>query len=171
MPKPAHPRPATSQSRALLHPRYWPTWLALGMLRLFEPLPFPVLVMLGRAVGSLLVVLPLSFVGIARRNLELCFPEKSAAERNAILRAHFHSVAIGLFETAMSWWSSAERIGRLTTLEGEEHSDAALGRGKGALLLGAHFTTLEIGARVLTDRRPTNIMYRPTRNLVLERFL
>jgi KDO2-lipid IV(A) lauroyltransferase len=117
------------------------------------------------------VNLPLGFVRIARRNLELCFPEKPAVERKAILRTHFHSVAIGLFETAMSWWSSDERIRKLSTLEGREHLDAALAKGKGAILLSAHFTTLEIGARALTARGPTNIMYRPTRNLVLERFL
>ncbi len=156
---------------ALLHPRYWPTWLALGTLRLFEPLPFPVLLALGRIFGSLLSRLPLSFVRIARRNLELCFPEKTAAERKSILHAHFQSVAIGLFETAMSWWSPDERIMKLGTLEGEEHLAAALARGKGVILLSAHFTTLEIGARNLTIRGPTNIMYRPTSNLVLERFL
>jgi KDO2-lipid IV(A) lauroyltransferase len=163
-------RPA-ARTWPLWHPRYWPTWLALGTLRAFEPLPFPVLLALGRILGALLVNLPLGFVRIARRNLELCFPEKPAVERKAILRTHFHSVAIGLFETAMSWWSSDERIRKLSTLEGREHLDAALAKGKGAILLSAHFTTLEIGARALTARGPTNIMYRPTRNLVLERFL
>jgi KDO2-lipid IV(A) lauroyltransferase len=158
-------------ARALLRPRYWPTWIALGLLRVFEPLPFSVLMLLGRGVGSVLPLLPLSFVRIARRNLELCFPEKSASERAAILRAHFRSVSIGLFETAMSWWSSDERIRGLGTLDGQEHLDAALARGKGVILLSAHFTTLEIGARSLTARGPTNVMYRPTSNLVLERFL
>jgi len=156
---------------SLLHPRYWTTWLALGMLRMFEPLPYSVLVMLGRFIGNVLAILPLSFVRIARRNLELCFPEKPAAERQRILREHFRSVGIGLFETAMSWWSSDERIRSLGALSGQEHLDAALARGRGAILLSAHFTTLEIGARSLTARGPTNIMYRPTSNLVLERFL
>jgi KDO2-lipid IV(A) lauroyltransferase len=156
---------------ALLHPRYWPTWIALGVLRLFVPLPYRLLLVLGRMLGSLLVVLPLGFVRIAKRNLELCFPEKSAEERQQILRAHFHSVGIGLFETAMSWWAADKRILRLTTVEGKEHLEAAFAKGKGAILLSAHFTTLEMGGRALTIRGPTNIMYRPTRNLVLERFL
>ena len=155
----------------LLKPRYWTTWLALGVLRLFEPLPFPILIGLGRVIGKLLAALPLSFVRIARRNLELCFPDKSADERQAILRKHFESVGIGLFETALSWWSSDERIRKLGTLTGQEHLDAALARGRGVILLSAHFTTLEIGARSLTARGPTNVMYRPTSNLVLERFL
>ena len=155
----------------MFHPRYWPTWIALGLLRLFEPLPYPLLLWLGRRLGDLLVILPLSFVRIARRNLELCFPEKTAEERQRILREHFRSVGIGLFETAISWWSPYKRILKLTRLEGEEHLQAALARGKGALLLSAHFTTLEIGACALVARLPTNIMYRPTSNLVLETFL
>ena len=155
----------------MFHPRYWPTWLALAILRVFEPLPFSFLVWLGRRIGGLLARLPLGFVRIARRNLELCFPELSPAERERILREHFRSLGIGLFETAISWWSSDARILELTRLEGEEHLRAALARGRGAILLSAHFTALEIGARALCVRIPTSIMYRPTRNLVLERFL
>lgn len=155
----------------LLHPRYWPTWLALGMLRVFEPLPFAVLVWLGRGIGSVLSRLPLSFVRVARRNLELCLPQLSPAERQRILREHFHSVGIGLFETALSWWSADERIRRLTQLEGLEHLETARAQGRGVILLSAHFTTLEVGARAICSRVPTNIMYRPTSNPVLERFL
>jgi KDO2-lipid IV(A) lauroyltransferase len=137
----------------------------------FEPLPYPFLVWFGRRIGGVLGRLPLSFVRIARRNLELCLPERSAPERERLLRAHFQSVGIGIFETAMSWWSSDERIRKLTRFDGEEHLQRALARGRGAILLSAHFTTLEIGARALCARIATNIMYRPTNNAVLERFL
>src|SRR5690606_27706555 len=102
---------------------------------------------LGRRLGGLLCRLPLPFVRIARRNLELCLPERSPEEREHLLREHFRSLAIGLFETAMSWWSSDRRILKLTQLEGKEHLEAALACGRGAILLSAHFTTLEIGAR------------------------
>jgi KDO2-lipid IV(A) lauroyltransferase len=161
----------TNQTARLIHPRYWPTWLMLGVLRVFEPLPYPLLVWLGRCIGSLLVLLPLPFVRIARRNIELCLTERSVDERERILRAHFQSVGVGIFETAIAWWSSDARIRKFTRLEGEEHLQAALARGRGAILLSAHFTTLEIGARALCARLATNIMYRPTNNEVLERFL
>jgi KDO2-lipid IV(A) lauroyltransferase len=156
---------------SLLHPRHWPTWLALATLRVFEPLPFALLVWLGRQVGTVAALLPLRFVRVARRNLELCFPQRSPKEREALLREHFRSVGVGIFETAISWWSSDARIRRLTHLEGREHLEAALSRGHGVILLSAHFTTLEIGARALCAQLPVNIMYRPTRNPVLERFL
>ena len=78
--------------------------------------------MAGTSHRRLLARLPLSFVRIARRNLELCLPERSPAEdASALLREHFRSVGVGIFETAISWWSSDERIVKLTRLEGEEH--------------------------------------------------
>lgn len=158
-------------NRALLHPRYWPTWLAIGTLRLLEPLPYGVLMAFGRGVGSLVSRLPLSFVRIARRNLQLCFPAETAAWRERVLRRHFQSVGMGLFETAIAWWGSNRRILELTQIDGMEHLEAALAQGKGAILLSAHFTPLEIGARAMCARRELSIMYRPTRNLALERFL
>jgi Kdo2-lipid IVA lauroyltransferase/acyltransferase len=155
----------------LLHPRYWPTWIAIGILRLLEPLPFPVLLWLGRRLGDFARMLPLSFVRIARRNLELCLPERTPEERENLLREHFHSLGIGIFETAVAWWSSNERILELTKIEGEEHLRAAFARGRGAILLSAHFTTIEIGGRALCARTTPNVMYRPAGNPVLERFL
>ena len=44
------------------------------------------------------------------------------------------------------------RLRRLIEFRGVEHLQAALDKGRGALMLSAHFTTLEIGARMLTAR-------------------
>lgn len=156
---------------SLLAPRYWPTALGLVLLRLFEPLPYPVLYGLGVALGTVLRRLPVRFVHNARRNLELCLPELTPRAREQLLDAHFRSLGISLFETAMAWWSSDARIRRLTELEGMDHLERALQAGHGAILLSAHFTTLEIGARALCARMPMNIMYRPTRNALLSHFL
>ncbi|HEY7377365.1 MAG TPA: lauroyl acyltransferase, partial [Steroidobacteraceae bacterium] len=78
---------------------------------------------------------------------------------------------ISMFETAMAWWSSDARIRRLAPVEGLEQLQQALQAGHGAILLSAHFTTLEIGARALAVAHPTSIMYRPTKNALLGRFL
>lgn len=158
-------------SLRLLAPRYWPTWLGLGLLRLCAPLPVPMLQFMGTLLGRLLCRLPLGFVHIAQRNLELCLPSLPAEQRAQLLKQHFGSIGIALFETALSWWASDQRIRRLSEVVGMEHLDAALARGRGAILLSAHFTTLEIGARALAARMPLNIMYRPTKNAVMERFL
>lgn len=157
----------------LLRPHYWPTWLAIGTLKALQPLPVAVLTVLGRALGSIAVRLPLSFVRISRTNMGICLPELSDQQRELLLKEHFKSLGIGIFETAIAWWGSKRRVGTLAQLEGVEHLRTALEGGRGAILLSAHFTTLEIGGRVLCDGLPgkANIMYRPTSNAVLERFL
>jgi KDO2-lipid IV(A) lauroyltransferase len=157
----------------LLRPHYWPTWLAIGTLKALQPLPVAVLTALGRALGSIAVRLPLSFVRIARTNMGICLPELSDRQRELLLKEHFKSLGLGIFETAIAWWGSKRRIAKLTELEGLENLRTALALGRGAILLSAHFTTLEIGGRVLCDvlGGEINIMYRPTANAVLERFL
>jgi KDO2-lipid IV(A) lauroyltransferase len=154
-----------------LHPKYWPTWLGIGLLRLFEPLPLAFLYLLGRGVGAFFFLFPTPFKRTARRNIELCLPELDAAARERILKDHFRGLGVALFETAVSWWSSNERIRHATLLEGLEHLEAARRAGRGALLLSAHFTTIEIGCRALAARLPLNVMYRPTKNELVGEFV
>jgi KDO2-lipid IV(A) lauroyltransferase len=154
-----------------LHPKYWPTWLGIGVLRLFEPLPVSFLYLLGRGVGRLVGLFPSSFKRIARRNIELCLPQLDATTRAKVLREHFAGLGCALFETAVSWWSSNERIRHITMMEGLEHLEAARRAGRGALLLSAHFNSIEIGCRALAARLPLNVMYRPTKNELIGEFV
>ncbi|HTU66852.1 MAG TPA: LpxL/LpxP family Kdo(2)-lipid IV(A) lauroyl/palmitoleoyl acyltransferase [Steroidobacteraceae bacterium] len=154
-----------------LHPKYWPTWFGLGVLRLFEPLPHALLYRLGRALGALVYLFPSPFKRTATRNIELCLPELDAAARTHILKEHFRGLGVALFETAISWWSSNERIRHLTQMEGLEHLETARRAGRGALLLSAHFNSIEIGCRALAARLPLNVMYRPTKNELIGEFV
>ncbi len=155
----------------LLAPRYWPTWVGLCILRLLAFLPYSWLVRVGSALGVLMRHLPLRFIRTARRNIELCMPELGAAEREKLLGRHFESLGIALLEVPFAWWSSAEDIDGIVNIEGREHIDAALKLGKGVILLTAHFTTLEMGGRILARVKPVSFLYRPTKNEVLARFL
>jgi len=154
-----------------LRPKYWLTWLGLGILRLFEPLPHSLLYLLGRGLGLFIHLFPTPFKRIARRNIELALPELDEATRRRILREHFAGLGCALFETAMSWWSSNERIRRITEMTGLEHLEAARATGRGVLLLSAHFNSIEIGCRALAARMPLNVMYRPTKNLLIGAFV
>ncbi len=156
---------------AYFHPKYWPAWLGLGVLRIFEPLPQGLLHYLGRGVGLLFHVFPTRFKRIARRNIELCLPELDTVTRKRILREHFAGLGNALFETAISWWSSDQRIRRLTYIDGMQYLRAAQETGRGVLLLSAHFNSIEIGCRALAARMPLNIMYRPTKNLLIGEFV
>jgi KDO2-lipid IV(A) lauroyltransferase len=151
----------------LLAPRYWLTWIGLGLLRLLALLPFPVMVFLGRLLGSGMRVLPLRFVRTARRNIELCLPELSPQERAKLLNKHFQSLGIALLEIPLAWWITPRRLAKIVDFQGAEHLQAALARNHGVILLTAHFTSLEMAGRILLSVAPVGFLYRPTKNAVL----
>lgn len=152
-------------------PRYWPTWLAIGMLRLIEPLPYASHLLIGRTIGRFARLLPLAHVRIARRNIELCLPELTPDARRVLLGRHFESLGIGLCETALTWWSDDKRVRSLAQVEGLDHLRRAVARGRGVILVGGHFTTIEIGTRILGTVVPLNVLYRPTKDEVLSDFM
>ena len=160
---------APAMRLGLFAPRYWATWVGLGVLRTLELLPYPAQRHIGSALGGLIRRLPLAYVRIARRNIDLCMPELSAAERGALVDRHFQSIGMALCETANTWWSSNERVRALAEVRGLEHLDAALAKGRGAIMIGGHFTTIEIATRILGTVVPLNVVYRPTKNELLSR--
>jgi Kdo2-lipid IVA lauroyltransferase/acyltransferase len=154
----------------LFGPRYWLTWLGLGLLRLVQLLPHGLLLTVGRVIGRLVRRLPLHYAEVARCNLALCLPELAASARERVLDEHFEALGMGLCESAMTWWGSDADITHLAQIEGVEHLRRALELGRGAILLTAHFTTLEIGARVLNSQVPLNAMHKRPKNQLLAHF-
>ena len=138
----------------LFMPRYWPTWTGIGLSYLLSLLPFTRLVTLGRAMGSAFRCLTRDLVCIARHNIQLCLPELRAATRERLLEKHFESLGMAVMEISLAWWSPPEKLGSIARIEGIEHLHAALSRGRGALLLTAHFTPIELAGRMLASVCP-----------------
>ncbi len=102
---------------------------------------------------------------ITRTNIRLCFPHYSKSDVRRLMRRNFHSSTMAIFESALSWWGSNDFFKKYSQIEGIEHVEAALKKGKGVLLLGAHYTTLEIGGRVTMQFFEQVIpTYKPARN-------
>lgn len=154
--------------RYFLHPRFWPLWLGLSLLWLIVQLPYGALLGLGRALGWLMYRVAGSRRKIATRNLQLCFPQMPAAEREQLLKENFASTGIAFFEMAMSWWWPREKLARLAHIEGIEHLQQAQAQGQGVILMAIHFTTLEIGAALLGQVHTIDGMYREHRNPVFD---
>ena len=95
---------------AFLHPRHWVTWAGLGLLWLLVQLPYPVLSRLGETIGKFSRRFLKRRERIARRNLELCFPDMTEAMRDAMIEKNFMSLGMGLFETGMAWFWPDRRV-------------------------------------------------------------
>jgi len=99
---------------------------------------------------------------IAAANIALCFPEFESRAQAQLLEANLRSTAVGLFETSLAWFARKDVTRRITQVDGIEHLHAALAHGRGALCLFSHFTSIEIGGRLLSEAlgRPMHQMVR-----------
>jgi len=150
-----------------LHPRYWPTWLGILVLRLSVFLPWKSQMALGAGLGAILYKFLPSRRKISCINIEIAFPELSQKERERINRQHFVSLGQGLFEAGLGWWGSANKIKDLTHTEGMEHLEKALKDGS-VILLGAHFVSIEMGGRIVAQHMPIHGVYRPHQNKLID---
>lgn len=156
---------------SLLHPRYWLLWLMLGLAYLLSWLPYSWLMALGRGLGLLTFKLLKSRRRIASRNLELCFPEKTATERAELLQENARQTGCALIETIIGWWWPDWRFKKLAHFDGFEHIQAELAKGKGVLLLATHMLHLEAAGRVIGLTHPSVGFYRPHNNALMEFFM
>ena len=146
-------------------PKYWPTWIGLGVLRVICLLPHRGALAVGRVIGRLAHRVGGSRRAIVRRNIELCFPQMTPAQRDALAYEHFKALGMSVIEMGLGRWASDEHLASITKITGLEYLKKANDAGKGVILLAAHFTTLEISGRVLAANVPPfDSVYRKNRS-------
>jgi KDO2-lipid IV(A) lauroyltransferase len=134
-------------------------------LRLICLLPHRVSLGIGRLIGRAAYLAGAERRAIVRRNIELCFPEKTAVERDLLVKRHFEALGMSIIEMGLGRWASDKALTAMTTIDGVEHLQAAVDAGKGIILLSAHFTTLELSGRVLSlNCPPFDAVYRKNRS-------
>lgn len=155
---------------SFLHPKYWHTWIGVGLMFLISLLPYRMQRFMGRKLGLLIMTFFKSRKTIAKRNLELCFPEMTGAERETLLKENFEHMGLALVETCMAWFWPAWRVKKHVTYKGFEQIDALKARKKGVLLVAVHSFNLEFGARAFGLHTTGYGVYRPNSNPVYDWF-
>jgi KDO2-lipid IV(A) lauroyltransferase len=114
----------------------------IGLMWLLHWLPLSVQAMIGRTLGRALYALGRSRRRIALRNLELCFPQWPASQREALAREHFQWLGRSLLERGLLWYAPRRRLERLIRVEGDiglaDRSD------KPVMWLAPHFMALDV---------------------------
>ena len=154
-----------------LSPRFWPMWCVIGVLRLVSLLPYHAQLRVGAGMGRLLMRINRNRMSVIDTNLARCFPEKSTCERDRIRYDCFRNIGISLIEMGLCWWWPPEKLKPLVEIRGKEHIDAAIAAGRGPILLTGHYTSLEIGGRLLTLFMPLQALYRTQRNALFDSYL
>jgi KDO2-lipid IV(A) lauroyltransferase len=135
-------------------------------------LPWKISMRVGRWIGSLVwLVLRPERKRVLYTNIRLCFPELSEQQQEELAKAHIHAAGQGVLEVAISWWAPDSRLKPLAHVTGLGHLQQAIARGKGVILLSAHFTSLEMGGRLLGLYTPFHVVYRSNENPMTEYLL
>ncbi|RAJ93808.1 lipid A biosynthesis lauroyl acyltransferase [Paraburkholderia caballeronis] len=134
-------------------------WLMVGLLRLLSVLPYGWVARAGGALGALLYRIPSRRKRIVLVNLNLCFPEKSDADRHVLGRAHFRHVLRSYLERGVQWFGSHRAIERLVQLE--SHIDLDDPDAPPTIFMGFHFVAIEVGCMLYSTRFPVTALYTP----------
>lgn len=149
-------------------PRYWLTWLILGVMRAVICLPFRWQQNMGKYLGRVMYYLASEKRRIAHINLQLCFPELDESARDALHKVCFENLGRMVIETGLSWWASDARLRGLYSIEGLEYIEQARSQQKPILLLSAHMSCTDIGARLLARHVRFQALYKRAKNPLFE---
>ena len=140
----------------------------LGLLWLLHPLPLALQAALGRGLGALLYRLAGARRRVALRNIELCFPEQSAAWREALARDHFGWLGRSLLERGLLWYASPARLAQLIHVDGDV--GLAERSPRPVMWLVPHFIGLDVAgaATQLFQQRQVGSIYQAQSNAVFD---
>lgn len=161
----------SQKNKHFLHPRYWSGWLLIAFFRVVAWLPWGLQKAVAWFLGSTLFYLARERRHIVDVNLRLCFPQWDAATRRQKTREVFLNNAMGLVETANGYYLSPEKLRSMVDIRGLDKLEAALARGKGVLLLGAHYSHLDLGGALISLAHPIYCIYRPHNNPLMDRYI
>lgn len=135
-------------SSSLLHPKYWVVWFSFGVLALLvNVLPYRILYFLGRVLGRACMKLAKNRCHIAKRNLELAFPDKSPDEIQQLIGENFKNTGLALIETGIAWFWPTWRFKQLLISDDMSEVTTFEKEIKGVLFCCTHMLNLEITGR------------------------
>jgi KDO2-lipid IV(A) lauroyltransferase len=156
-------------NRVLLHPRHWPSWILVGIIRLVGLLPFPLLWALGMGFGCLGFLLVSSRRRVALRNLAICFPNLTDGARRRFAFLHFGYLGVAAFSQGLIWGGSRLRLARIVIFRHRERFEGLRQRGGNLIVLAPHFVGVELGGTACTALlHPGMYMYQKIRDPVID---
>jgi Kdo2-lipid IVA lauroyltransferase/acyltransferase len=146
--------------------------VVLFALKVLGLIPLPLLRLLGIALGTIVSLLPLRESKVTRRNLALCLPSHSAAERKKLHRSSLQHVLMSVFELPKIWTRPyPELAAYLKEIHGAEILQAALDSGRGVLIAAPHLGAWELLNLFLAQQTELAILYRAPRQAWVEAVL
>lgn len=139
---------------------------------LIRIMPYRLALWKGSFLGLLVYYLWPGRRKLARQNLTEVFKDKQSAEVTALTKEVFRNIGRTLVEFVYSQNWDKEQLLKHIEIEGREYLDQALAKGKGVILLGAHFGNWEmLGQAVSASGYKVNVIARPLDNPLLDKIV
>lgn len=127
---------------------------------------------LGAFLGRLLWLFKLDPVRVTDINLQLCFPELSDSEREALVRKSLEETCKTAVEVGMAWeWPVEKCFEMIRSVEGKHLIDDAIAREEGILLLAPHLGNWELTGLYFSSMFNMAALYRPPKVKELEEYM
>jgi len=144
--------------------------LGIWFMRAIAHLPLGVVRAMGAGLGAFLYFVVIPRRRIAMRNLELCFPQWTKAQRRAVVWRHFIYFAQAWLDRSWLWHAPPEVVRKRLSLAGaidEIAGDAPV------ILFVPHFLGLDTGVTALTLLTPRRIMgvYTRQSNAIVDQWI
>ena len=154
-----------------LHPKHWPIWLLIGFFHLLVLLPHTWIMALGDRLGRLCYKHLHKRRYIGEVNIAHCFPELSPKEQAQLVEATMINMLKGFLEMSLTWWASDKKLQKISRVEGLEHIEKAEAEGRGVILIGMHYTTIEIASATMRPYRKVDIVYKDQKGDLVQHLL
>lgn len=123
-----------------------------ALVAAMRPVPLQLALALGRRLGDLARLASRGRCRVARENLRLAFGDAlSEAEARRIVRESFRHFGMFAVESMVFPYRSPQEIARRLTVDGAEHLEQALRRGRGCIIVTAHLGSFELPGRYFAD--------------------
>jgi KDO2-lipid IV(A) lauroyltransferase len=138
----------------------------------FYMLPRPICLAIGGALGSLIYHIDRKHRQIALSNLYTAFGSRFSDEKQKrIARASFRHFGRVFADIIKVRYMKQDKLLKSISIEGSEHLEKAMLKGKGVLIFSAHLGNWEMATAPVSEIGKVNVIARPLDNRLLEKEL
>lgn len=150
----------------------WKQYLMIFFTKFTSWLPLTINRILGQLIGTLLYYFKSTPYKIARRNLELCFPERNDKQLDKLCYESLIETGKMLVENGPIFLAKNKKpLQYIKSVQGIEHLEAAVKNDQGVILAVPHIGSWELLILYCSNIYATTVLYRPFKSSAFDQLV